>query len=993
MSIELLYTSAPQGLKQGSRGFCTVVSTVGLPINLAQRLESLSGYRHLYQPGDQRDSDNPVCYSHLKLNVGGQTVSILSRITAYGVDYSQRTNKIAHHVVLDIKLPACGPAAVLAQSGIMRSQWDGQCRTLPVGPTIPALSAPAVPCRLWEKIAGDAGWAGVVANAWLQPVGKPTWVIFSESQSQSMLTLMQEAIAILPESKRWQATFSTYCTNLAPDVDCRVRCVIAGSDEARMAIARGTVLDLTKGLGEPPVNPATNAAQMGAVVGEVERRTPGKDLSSTATIDSDGDDFRTLNDAVEESSIRSVEPEYEIVLQDLAQVPPSLLRSKPNRTVPTRLSNGSNTHEKERKSKNLLYASVASVSVLVFIVLWVGVYWLMGISPSSDYASNDVGIETPEQAPMQIAQQATDPVKDATSHSTDPILNESLPTVPTPPTKLELKLEYAKPFAKDKIATIYESRMDKAVDIARLQLVSDGKGTKIDLDKVIFKNKDPNAPPDLPSWILIKPDGTVTCTVDSVAKLTVPEIRLDYAVTYPDGEKLLTENISIKVVNENDPDVKFSIVDSKGLQSDFFIPGTILKPYYAVESDADEVGNSREWQWHVLDEKGNLINPPISSNPEYTVTTEDVGKTLQLHLRYKVTNNKDQPQVDIVSAEVHTFLPAKAMIVFDEMIREPIGSLYASVEIPLPKLVNDDSNGIQYVFSGSTEKRSVEGSKVVFKKILFDSIRQRKPSDSELPLPLLAEAKLATEQLVLDIKAYRENLQDKQTKFFSELKRINGLQARLDAKLIPVKWELRRSITEVISFASKVDDSKPEEQLDFIVRWKSLSRVLQRLDAYFDHEYPTTTETEKREEETKTQRTKKSAILLQDAIDAIKTELQQEPKSFYTDKKEVAAAIKAFAVVWKNLQRQEEPQTPSYSTDWDFLSARFNDFEKSILQRVNDINNPVFIGYLEINKVGTGADLISRPKLILKLPVMAKVWLDDSRSIRSELRDFNRLPK
>ncbi|HUP79428.1 MAG TPA: hypothetical protein VM260_12830, partial [Pirellula sp.] len=78
---------------------------------------------------------------------------------------------------------------------------------------------------------------------------------------------MQEATAILPESRRWQATFSTYCTNLPPDVECRVRCVIAGSDEARMSIARGTVLDLTKPMGLAPDNDATEAATNGYTVG------------------------------------------------------------------------------------------------------------------------------------------------------------------------------------------------------------------------------------------------------------------------------------------------------------------------------------------------------------------------------------------------------------------------------------------------------------------------------------------------------------------------------------------------------------------------------------------------------------------------------------------------------------------------------------------------------------------------------------------------------
>ena len=178
MTIELLYTSAAQGLKQGSRGFCTVVCTAGLPINLAQRLEALSGYRHLYQPGDQRADDNPICHSHIRLAVGGKTLSVLSRVGAYGVDYSQRTNKIAHHVVFDGPVPECGPAAVLAQSGIMRTNWDGECKTLQSGPEVSSIAVQPAPCKEWMRITGDAGWAGVVANAWLQPTGKPVWIVF-----------------------------------------------------------------------------------------------------------------------------------------------------------------------------------------------------------------------------------------------------------------------------------------------------------------------------------------------------------------------------------------------------------------------------------------------------------------------------------------------------------------------------------------------------------------------------------------------------------------------------------------------------------------------------------------------------------------------------------------------------------------------------------------------------------------------------------------------
>lgn len=267
MNAELLYTSAPQGLKQGSRGFCTVLSTVGMPLNIATKLESLSGYRHLHPSGTPDAAKNPVNHSHLKLTVGGRTLSVISRISDYGLDYSQRTNKLAHHVVVDSPMPACGPAALLGDPSVIRSEWDGNCVNIPAPPSFPALSVEPVVCQAWESIAGDAGWAGVVANAWLNNASKPIFLIFSEDQSPEILPLIAEAIAILPPSKRWQATFGTYVTNLPPDVDCKVRCVVAGSDEARMASARGVVIDLTSPLGQAASSDAVDAARSGRMIG------------------------------------------------------------------------------------------------------------------------------------------------------------------------------------------------------------------------------------------------------------------------------------------------------------------------------------------------------------------------------------------------------------------------------------------------------------------------------------------------------------------------------------------------------------------------------------------------------------------------------------------------------------------------------------------------------------------------------------------------------
>lgn len=88
MSFELLYTSAPSGLKPGTRGFTTVLCTEGIPPNVVQRLETLSGYRHVFSAQDTRATENPVCYSHLRVPIAGKPTSVLSRIAAYGVDYS-----------------------------------------------------------------------------------------------------------------------------------------------------------------------------------------------------------------------------------------------------------------------------------------------------------------------------------------------------------------------------------------------------------------------------------------------------------------------------------------------------------------------------------------------------------------------------------------------------------------------------------------------------------------------------------------------------------------------------------------------------------------------------------------------------------------------------------------------------------------------------------------------------------------------------------------
>ena len=69
---------------------------------------------------------------------------MLSRVCDAGLDYTQRTNKFAHHVVLDAaETPAAARRGCWQAPALMRSRWEGEPCSLPSGPAVPAGDCPA----------------------------------------------------------------------------------------------------------------------------------------------------------------------------------------------------------------------------------------------------------------------------------------------------------------------------------------------------------------------------------------------------------------------------------------------------------------------------------------------------------------------------------------------------------------------------------------------------------------------------------------------------------------------------------------------------------------------------------------------------------------------------------------------------------------------------------------------------------------------------------
>jgi|GEM_PF-4712482 len=286
MSLELIYTSVPRGLKPGSKGFCTVAMTLGLSTAWAERLESLSGYRPIFALGDANSQLNPVNWSYWRITLGGVQRGVLSRVAFAGADYSQRSNKLAHHVVLEPSEQAPGgPAWMMLQAGALRTSWNGEPEQTTSGPIPPRGDRPPRVCSAWERALGDAGWAGLLVESFVNEPGRPVYLICDPGTN--VLELFEESQALMPPQQRWDVTFSTFFTELPLNLSCAWRAVIVDTPAAQEAVRlgrRALVLDLTRPTSaSPPSSIYTDAARSGSGPAKAVTSSPTQTVDQEKT--------------------------------------------------------------------------------------------------------------------------------------------------------------------------------------------------------------------------------------------------------------------------------------------------------------------------------------------------------------------------------------------------------------------------------------------------------------------------------------------------------------------------------------------------------------------------------------------------------------------------------------------------------------------------------------------------------------------------------------
>lgn len=203
---------------------------------LVLRLEQLSYYQHLSLTGGK---NNPI-FAHRIVDIRGLRFHVLSRIQDSGLDFTGRTNFVAHHLVVSVEeIQQCPtPPIILRDWDGWVTSWAGEPRFLEDEDwsALQALcSETAVPARTWQQITGDAvnGYGLLEARA-----GAAFWA--GDQSDETTLSLLAESVELLEvrdprrefRSASWEYTFTTSLQEQDNPGDFRWRCLRADNPAA-----------------------------------------------------------------------------------------------------------------------------------------------------------------------------------------------------------------------------------------------------------------------------------------------------------------------------------------------------------------------------------------------------------------------------------------------------------------------------------------------------------------------------------------------------------------------------------------------------------------------------------------------------------------------------------------------------------------------------------------------------------------------------------------
>ncbi len=248
MPWQLIYTSAPRGLLSGQSGFCTVARSGELREALAQRLEQISSYNYLRVAEAATANRNPTVCAFRILDLRGSKYHVLTRIQPCGLDFTARTNHLAHHLVFQAgelaQVPS--PAAILRYWNGWLASWQGEPRVLqdPALDNFGVAAKSCLPAQTWLRMTGDAGRAaGLLESECI----RGCYLVCPPGSEQQVLEMFCETLQLLNLNgqyalRPWRHPFTTFLQAEDNPADFQWRACQEGTPACQQAAQRTAAL-------------------------------------------------------------------------------------------------------------------------------------------------------------------------------------------------------------------------------------------------------------------------------------------------------------------------------------------------------------------------------------------------------------------------------------------------------------------------------------------------------------------------------------------------------------------------------------------------------------------------------------------------------------------------------------------------------------------------------------------------------------------------------
>jgi hypothetical protein len=228
MPQQLIYTSAPRGIVAGRSGHCTVARSALMREALMLQLEKFCYYQHLSLSGGQ---ERPI-FSCRIVDIRGTRFHVLSRIQDAGLDFTGRTNFIAHHLVF-----TPGEIGQFPTPPVILRDWPGWSKLWTKEPQLlenedwteltALVGKTNVPAQTWQRVTGDA----VNGYGLLETRAGASFSV-DDQADETVLELIAESLELLEvrDTRRdfrtaaWNYTFTTSMQEQDNPADFRWRC-------------------------------------------------------------------------------------------------------------------------------------------------------------------------------------------------------------------------------------------------------------------------------------------------------------------------------------------------------------------------------------------------------------------------------------------------------------------------------------------------------------------------------------------------------------------------------------------------------------------------------------------------------------------------------------------------------------------------------------------------------------------------------------------------